>query len=60
MNRALTLALGFCSVALLVLGGCDTMGHDAMDDAMEMDMEMEMSDDMEMEDEMEMEDGMDG
>ena len=60
MNRALTLALGFSSVALLALGGCDTMGDDAMDDAMEMemsdDMEMEMEDEMEME----MEDGMDG
>ena len=57
MNRALTLALGFSSVALLALGGCDNMGQDAMDDdAMDMDMEMEMSEDMDME----MEDGMDG
>ena len=52
MNKSLTLALGFCSVALLALGGCDTMGDDAMDDTMD--------DGMEMEDEMEMEDGMDG
>ena len=60
MNKSLTLALGFSSVALLALGGCDTMGDDAMDDTMDDGMEMEMSDDMEMEDEMEMEDGMDG
>lgn len=60
MNRSLTLALGFSSVALLALGGCDIMEQDAMDDAMEMEMaeDMEMEDDMEME--MEMEDGMDG
>ena len=62
MNRAFTLALGFSSVALLALGGCDTMGHDDMDESMDMEMDMEMSEDMEMEEGMEegMDDGMEG